>query len=422
MQFTIPPKKPRLKNGVRYMDKQGREIFFVGAGFSAPASLPTQNRILTEITKPTSDGILEYDPQPESLKFLSAYIQVGIFLLCSYSNVDCKTFTMRLAEYNKKYPNIKEQEFFDDQYKVLLLLKEEVRSELENANLQINLEDVFTSFDKSYQGREYLKNLTYYKADIIRESITRLFVYYFCKCTNNHNFASKEYITFCNYLKTRKNVSIISTNWDVLIEEYFKREKIEYNLCFNEKYYIDKAKAVGKSPSKIVDLIKLHGSINWFKCMNCGTINIVDNNTCGRFLFEDSTEEHCMKCGETTFDDGLLQPQIITPTMIKSINNQLYNNLWFAASNDLREAKRITFIGYTLPLADFELRYLLGRCVPKDIPIDVVLTKSADPAQTEKSALKELLPEKRYRDLFFKNKLTFYYDGFEEYFNERLKM
>lgn len=416
----IPPKKQRLKNGVRYMDNQKRNVFFIGAGFSAPANLPIQNRILSEITKPTSNGILEYDPQPESIKFLLAYIQVGIFLLSSYSSIDCKAFSSRLSEYNKKYTNTKDPAFWDDQYKILLLLKEEIRANLESSNLQINLEDVFTSFDKSYQGREFLNDLTYYKADVIRESITRMFVYYFCKCTNDHNFDSKEYINFCNYLKELKNITIISTNWDVLIEEYFQREKIDYNLCFNEQYYIDNSRTVKKVSSKTVNLIKLHGSINWFKCMNCGTINIVDNSACGKFLFEDSTEEHCMKCGETTFDDGLLQSQIITPTMIKSINNQLYNNLWSAASNDLREAKRITIIGYTLPLADFELRYLLGRCVPKDIPIDVVLYNTDNPAQTENNTLKDLLPEKRYRDLFFKNKITFYYDGFEEYFEEKL--
>lgn len=416
----IPLKKRRLKNGVRFMDKK-RNVFFIGAGFSAPANLPIQNRILSEITKPTSDGILEYDPQPESLKFLLAYIQVGIFLLSGFSKIDCKPFFKRFTTYNKKYANVTENRFLDDQYKELFLLKEEIRSSLVDANLQINLEDVFTSFDKSYQGRDFLNNFSYHRADAIRESITRLFVYYFCKCTNDHSFRAKEYINFCNYLRITKNVSIISTNWDVLIEEYLKREKIEYNLCFNERYYIDNAKTAKGASSKAVNLIKLHGSINWFKCMNCGTINIVDNSKCGKFLFEDSTDEHCMKCGETTYDDGLLQSQIITPTMIKSINNQLYNNLWSAASNDLREAQKITFIGYTLPLADFELRYLLGRCVPKDIPIDVVLYKTDNPSQTDNRTLKDLLPEKRYRDLFFKNQLTFFYDGFEDYFNEKLR-
>lgn len=415
-----PLAKRRLKNGVRYMDNDKRNVFFIGAGFSAPANLPMQNRILSEITKPNPVNILDYNPQPESLKFLLAYIEVGIFLLSSYSSMDCEDFSMRLFEYNEKFSNTKEQVALDDQYKVLSLLKEDVRSQLERSNFQINLEDVFTSFDKSYQRREFLNNLTYYKADIIRESITRLFVYYFCKCTNEHSFDAKEYVNFCDYLKTLKNVSIISTNWDVLIEEYFKHEKIDYNLCFNEKYYIDSAKAAKKVSPKTVNLIKLHGSINWFKCMNCGTINIVDNGACGNFLFEDSMKEHCMKCGETTFDDGLLQSQIITPTMIKSINNQLYNNLWAAASNDLRDAKKITFIGYTLPLADFELRYLLGRCVPENIPIDVVLYETDDPVQTQNGALKNLLPEKRYRDLFFKNQLTFYYNGFEKYFSEKL--
>lgn len=106
--------------------------------------------------------------------------------------------------------------------------------------------------------------------------------------------------------------------------------------------------------------------------------------------------------------------------MMKSINSQLYNNLWSAARRDLRAAEKVTFIGYSLPTADFELRYLLHQSIPAGIPIDVVLYHDDDPDQTEKENLKKLLPEKRYRDLFAKNELSFYYDGFGEYFRSAI--
>jgi len=50
--------------------------------------------------------------------------------------------------------------------------------------------------------------------------------------------------------------------------------------------------------------------------------------------------------------------------------------------------------------------------------IDVVLHKDDDPAQTDKNTLKRLLPEKRYRDAFPKNKINFYYRGFKTYFGK----
>jgi len=119
-----------------------------------------------------------------------------------------------------------------------------------------------------------------------------------------------------------------------------------------------------------------------------------------------------------TNKDTLLQSEFITPTMIKSINSQLYNNLWAAAQRDLRKAEKVTFIGYSLPIADFELRYMLQRCIPSNVEIDVILHNSDDPKKVTPEHVRELLPESRYRDLFVKNKINFYYDGFAEYFEK----
>ena len=213
-------------------------------------------------------------------------------------------------------------------------------------------------------------------------------------------------------------MSIISTNWDVLIEEYFTRQKISYDLCLNAPYYY-KGRLTKKASKQKLNFIKLHGSINWVKCLSCGTIQIVEHKKCGDFLFDDGKAEKCMACQKEIEKGCLVQSQIITPTMMKSINSQLYSNLWAAARRDLRAAKKVTFIGYSLPTADFELRYLLHRTIPSGIPIDVVLYHD-DPSQTDKDNLKRLLPEKRYRDLFAQNKISFFYDGFGDYFREAI--
>lgn len=402
----------RSSLGVRFM--KSRNIFIIGAGFSAPAQLPIQNRILEEITKPTSEDFLSFDPAPESIKLMLSFIRVGLYLLQNYTRVSCTEMLNKFAAL--------EQLFFSDErnsidhdnlFRELQVLKERVRAQLEVADLQISLEDIFTSFDKSYQAKEYLYHQSYYQIGEIKDAITRLFVYYFSKRVNSHTYDFPAYINFCNYIKAADNVTIISTNWDVLIEEYFKREKINYDLCLNEPYY----RPINKSrKSNNVKLIKLHGSINWFKCLNCGTLNITDNKKCGDFLFDDSADERCMQCNCTVSKGALLQSEIITPTMIKTINSQLYNNLWSAARRDLMDAKTVTFIGYSLPIADFELRYLLQRSIPEDSKIDVILHHSSDPKAIDQESIKSLLPERRYRDLFAKNEKRFYYNGFEDYF------
>lgn len=408
------------------MKNKGRNVFVVGAGFSAPAQIPIQNRIWAEITDSHTEDILSFEPEPESFKFMISFIKVCLYLLENYTCYDCNELysDFYLLEKDRQLnANLDDVDYIEENniFRKAQILREKVREKLQEAKLQISLEDVFTSFDKSYQSKEYIHHYSFYQANEIKESIMRLFVYYFSRCIEKHSFASKEYLDFVECVKSLNNVSIISTNWDVLIEEYFTKQKIKYSFCLNEPYFVNDLKKSTTTKTKNVNLIKLHGSINWYKCLECGTLNIVPPKHCADFLFEDSVSEKCLQCKSTIDKGTLLQSEFITPTMIKSINSQLYSNLWAAAQRDLREAEKVTFIGYSLPIADFELRYMLQRCIPPSAEIDVVLYKTDDPQKVSPSHVKDLLPEKRYQDLFVKNKINFYYDGFAEYFAQYLK-
>lgn len=137
-------------------------------------------------------------------------------------------------------------------------------------------------------------------------------------------------------------------------------------------------------------------------------------------LFDDKKREVCSICGLHANDssDSPLQPEIVTPSMVKALGSRLYQNLWGAAGSKIREATHIIFIGYSFPIADFEFRYLLQRNVPPNARIDVVLYKNDNPEQTDLENLRDLLPEKRYRDAFPKNEMYFYYEGFGDYFSK----
>ena len=166
--------------------------------------------------------------------------------------------------------------------------------------------------------------------------------------------------------------------------------------------------------------MKLHGSVNWFRCSNCGCIIIVEKEQYTDYLLQDNSVK-CLACGQTG-DNGspLLHTEIITPTMIKSIDSQIYRNIWKSASEVLSYAKKVIFIGYSLPIADFELRYLLFKNVSVDAEIDVVLHHNDDPNKIPSniSYLHDLLPQKRYYELFPKNKIAYFYNGFQHYFDE----
>ena len=105
--------------------------------------------------------------------------------------------------------------------------------------------------------------------------------------------------------------------------------------------------------------------------------------------------------------------------MLKSINSQLYNNLWQNAAYRLQNADKIIFCGYSLPIADFEFRYLLKQNIKPTAKIDVVLYHNDNPLKFyDKNSVRDLLPEKRFKDLFSGNECNFYYEGFGEYFRK----
>ena len=198
-----------------------------------------------------------------------------------------------------------------------------------------------------------------------------------------------------------------------------ERVNLAYNLSLNDEYFT-KDGAIYQKTKNNIKLIKIHGSINWFRCLNCGRIIIVNNDKCGNYLFDDKSQETCNSCKEKRTADVLLQSQIITPTMMKSLNSQLYANLWASAREALRNADHVFFVGYSLPIADFDFRYMLHQSTSTHAKIDVILYHDDNPKQTKKQKLKYLLPEKRYRDLFARNDLNFYYEGFGEYFRNAM--
>ena len=422
-----------------------KRVIVTGAGFSAPADLPVQNKILDLMKQKPSPDFMS-SSRPNSFKFMNAYITVGLYLLDKYAKTDYSEYKNNLFEVQKRANDnaaiesiltalssnkietgkdaieyVKSCRFNSNQkYKELNKLVDMVRNALVSEKIDVNLEDVFTSFDKSMMDKQYMDNYSYAQIDAIRLSITRLFVYYFDQAVHDHKYDKTDYINFVKYIKARRSsvpLTIITTNWDTLIEEYLAKNKIDYNLCLNEKYYyIDDEEVGSQTGCNLLKLIKIHGSINWFRCLNCGTLSIYKKHTISDLLFDDDNSEKCIKCNSMGDEETeILQPDIITPTMIKSIDSQLYKNLWSTASAELRDADEIIFIGYSMPLADYEFRYMLQKSIKKDSKIDIILHSSDDPKKSCSDI--NLLPEKRYKDLFPKNDLNFHYDGFKNYFS-----
>ena len=90
------------------------------------------------------------------------------------------------------------------------------------------------------------------------------------------------------------------------------------------------------------------------------------------------------------------------PTYIKDLSNVQVKLVWQNAGIELSEAQRLVFVGYSFPIADFELRELLSRTVPHRADIHVVTHADTPPDV-----------ENRYRTFFGRRKLTNHRDGAE---------
>ena len=74
-----------------------KTLIITGAGFSHPAHLPIQSRIIDEmLSKPPIGFMGDWDL--ETFSFYKAYIHVGIFLLENYTLVDSNKFKVKINQ------------------------------------------------------------------------------------------------------------------------------------------------------------------------------------------------------------------------------------------------------------------------------------------------------------------------------------
>ena len=95
-------------------NKRIKRVIFAGAGFSAPAKLPIQNRIIDRMADVPEIDFLSGRMPEESLTFLDAFITVGLFLLDNYAKKD-------YTEYRVKYQRLVDA---DQAYRTFLGIQE----------------------------------------------------------------------------------------------------------------------------------------------------------------------------------------------------------------------------------------------------------------------------------------------------------
>ena len=363
-----------------------KTVYILGAGFSVPAGAPSQEQLVRRIFEIANSTPYEF------------------------ANGSISKF----------------KEFLTD----TLLIPESLHD-------SIPLEDIFTPLDRCIADNIPFRNLDIKKTIKIRELI-----YYLIGRTMDvilRGSSTKNYIDkFAKFItekaSIRKNhnyyeedpVSVISTNWDILLDNAIKDEinrtysgMAVVDYCCHISSYKSHDKSVKPGLEMLglggfnIKLLKLHGSLNWLQCPRCLRVYVDFYEKIAIQPYIDPVR--CRHCNEHfgSYASHKLGSNLIMPTFLKDFSNPQYKLIWQNAGIELSEAIKIVFMGYSLPQADFEMRQLLSRMIRKNAEIEIV-----DYGKATDTKIAETM--KRYEVFFGNRKPKFYLEGATNYIENHL--
>ena len=137
-----------------------------------------------------------------------------------------------------------------------------------------------------------------------------------------------------SFLKStfENNDTIITFNYDLVIETALQFLGIDYHYGLEEQKISDKSQLI----------LKLHGSLNWIHCNQCGPVHIEESWVYGN-------SRNCPHCDSNKTSSILIPPVIYKDSYY---NDQLFGPLvresWSLAREALSETDQIIFIGFSM--------------------------------------------------------------------------
>jgi len=215
-------------------------------------------------------------------------------------------------------------------------------------------------------------------------------------------------------------ISIITTNYDSCFFEsfeslYIQNCLLDYNIDF-ANYYDDYSKRINpfycwdkpnenENYSQIINVYKLHGSIDWLYCSNCNKVLYTPfihakYNLDNGILKEPEFFGLSKQVAKCPLDNCKYDVLIVPPTYNKNFKNSILKELYFKALYDLRSAKNIIFIGYSFPDADYNIKALFNRVDMENKNV-VVIDKKFD--RNKRRKYKSICKNIIFKEIAFEN-------------------
>lgn len=263
----------------------------------------------------------------------------------------------------------------------------------------------------------YLSSNLPYKTDVQVSLDEALYKDLTKKIANKFNSMPSKFQNFlvpCNHIIHyiwENSCPCITLNYDLLLESLIYRSYEAYNKAVAQGGFINfyhypinnpykntalefvkldflNVNPAGKiHPKSMPNIIKLHGSINWF---------LTDYNTSGIVQYEEE------------YKNSLLSPYIIPPVLDKT---KLYENLtlkkcWNQAFEAIKNARKIFIYGFSFPQTDLAIKFLFQSALKLNSNNPKIYVINTEDLIIEDS---EYYAKNRYENIFKGYDLDFKY-------------
>ncbi len=249
----------------------------------------------------------------------------------------------------------------------------------------------------------------FYFRDLLNRGIAEILRKYISKDVQKHN---NKFLSFKKQIKDKiknEDVTIITTNYDLLVDKlcdtYSKKNKVDFGISYRDV----KSNGIILPVAPNLRYYKIHGSMNWLKCDQCGYYYINHDGSISHqaFIKELTTHNTCICNSQRNINYKLkLKSILVAPSLIRDIRDSNLLQIWKASLEAIRTADKLIIIGYSFPSEDLGIKSIFMRGIngreenAEPIAIDVV--------QMGYSA------ETNYYNIFGNN-IKYYHQGLDYY-------
>jgi NAD-dependent SIR2 family protein deacetylase len=191
--------------------------------------------------------------------------------------------------------------------------------------------------------------------------------------------------------KSNINVSIVTTNYDCCMEKALFRKNIGIITHISEQPVINDG-------AKVVELIKIHGSINWYYCPYCLNVEEKDIDKICCLLRTDNAllKFRCLRCG------SLLKRLVILPYYFKIPLPEMIKVLQ-RFDEILQNSNLLIIIGYSFPPTDEYLKRIFSKAFINENKYVIIINPDEKVRETLKM-FSDRIPSFKNRYLYLPHK------------------